>query len=62
MTPTQAIQQIKADKNARKVFPTYATRTELIALGCKVEDIREAVKNGELRFGRTINDFYFEII
>ena len=55
----KTIRLIKSDKIQRKVFPTYATRKELLAEGCAVEEIREAVKSGLVRFGQTLNDYYF---
>lgn len=58
-TVIKTIRAIKADKQSRNIFPTHATRYELIKAGCKVEEIRLAVQSGLIRFGRTLNDYYF---
>ena len=58
-TVIEAIRAIKADKQSRKIFPTHATRYELIKAGCKVDEIRQAVHSGMISFGRTLNDYYF---
>ena len=58
-TVIKTIRAIKADKQSRNIFPTHTTRYELIKSGCNVEDIRQAVKSGAVRFGRTLNDYYF---
>lgn len=58
-TVIEAIRKINADKELRKVFPVHAMRTDLLAQCCTVEEIRSAVLSGEVKFGRTINDFYF---
>ncbi len=55
----KAIRHIKADKIQRGVFPVHATRRELLDFGCPVEEIRKSVKDRLVRFGRTLNDFYF---
>ena len=55
----KAIRHIKADKIQRSVFPVHATRRELLDFGCSVGEIRKSVKDGLVRFGRTLNDFYF---
>lgn len=55
----KTIRAIKADKQSRKIFPTHATRYELLKAGCKIEDIRQAVHSGMISFGRTLNDYYF---
>ena len=53
------IERIKAEKEARKVWPTHATMKDLLNAGFTREQIREAVRAGEIGFGRTINSFYF---
>ena len=58
-TVIKTIRAIKADKQRRKIFPTHATRYELLKAGCKVDDIRQAVQAGMISFGRTLNDYYF---
>lgn len=58
-TVIKTIRAIKADKQSRNIFPTHATRYELLKAGCKVEDIRQAVHSGMISFGRTLNDYYF---
>lgn len=58
-TVIEAIRKIKSDKQQRKVFPVHAMRTDLLAQGCTVEEIRSAVLSGKVKFGRTINDLYF---
>lgn len=58
-TVIKTIRAIKADKQSRNIFPTHATRYELIKAGCNVEEIRQAVKSGVVQFGRTLNDYYF---
>ena len=58
-TVIKTIRAIKADKQSRNIFPTHATRYELIKAGCKVEEIRQAVQQGAIRFGKTLNDYYF---
>lgn len=55
----KAIERIKAEKEQKRIWPTHATMPELINAGFTKEQIREAVRSGEVGFGRTINSFYF---
>lgn len=55
----EAIRAIKTDKQQRKTFPTHATRRELLDAGCTMQEIRESVKAVIVRFGQTLNDYYF---
>ena len=54
-----AIERIQAEKEARKFWPTHATMKDLINVGFTREQIRGAVRSGEIGYGRTINSFYF---
>ena len=58
-TVIDTIRKIKADKEQRNVMPTYSLRTELLHEGCTIEEIRSSVVSGKVKFGRTINDWYF---
>lgn len=53
------IERIRAEKESRKVWPTHTTLIELINAGFTREQIRGAVRSGEIGYGRTINSFYF---
>lgn len=58
-TVIKTIRAIKSDKSQRIVFPTHATRYELLRAGCTADEIRQAVRLGLVRYGRTLNDYYF---
>ena len=58
-TVIKTIRSIRAAKAKLNDFPTHATRTELLHFGCTLEQIREAVRSGQISFGRTLNDFNF---
>lgn len=55
----KAIEQIRAEKEQKLIWPTHATMPELINAGFTREKIRESVRSGEVGYGRTINSFYF---
>jgi hypothetical protein len=59
MTVIQALRNIAARKRLMKVEPTHATITELMNEGCTHPEIRAAVKTGKIKYGRTLNSFYF---
>ena len=54
-----AIRAVKARKIAEKIEPTHATIKDLIREGCTMPEIRQAVKDGAVGFGETINSHYF---
>ena len=60
MTVQQTIQSINQDKTQRKIKPTHAILTELLMTHSSKE-IRDAVTDGGVGFGRTINSYYFYI-
>ena len=53
------IAQIRAEKQQRKVWPTHATHRDLLNAGHTHEAIRDAVRAGQIKFGRTLNSYYF---
>lgn len=53
------IERIRAEKESRKVWPTHATMKDLLNAGFTRDQIRKAVRSGEIGFGQTINSFYF---
>lgn len=66
MTAIKAIQTISSNKKAKAVFPPFALRVEISQLTknkgeALKSELNELVKSGQIKFGRTINDFYFYI-
>jgi hypothetical protein len=59
MNVIQAINAIREQKLADGIFPTHATMVELIAAGCSQSEIRQAAKSGKIKWGKTINSYYF---
>ena len=56
---TLTIAQICDEKQLAGKHPIHATRSELLQRGCTIEAIREACKSGAVKWGRTINDYYY---
>lgn len=62
MTLLDRLKQIKADKEAKRLFPTHIMITEIEMTEEVRAELNRLYKEGKIRKGETINSHFIEIL